>query len=88
MGKYINVINKKHIGVSALAKCVSLLQAGAKEIKEPKEFQENIVCVVDNGLFGAAGYAYDERELEDFKYDDGRPKRWFILENAENHVDK
>lgn len=37
------------------------------------------VCLVDNGLFTAAGVAYSEVELEVFAYRPGdtRPKTWF-----------
>ena len=35
-----------------------------------------IQCVVDNGFFGAAGYAYDESEMNQFLSPDGRPKQW------------
>lgn len=41
-----------------------------------------VVCVVDNEHFEAAGIAYSARELELFKHEDGRPKRWLILPRA------
>lgn len=38
------------------------------------------VILVDNGLFTAAGVAYDQRELDAFNHpDDHRPKQGFIL---------
>ena len=37
------------------------------------------VCLADNGLFTAAGIAYDARELEDWARPDGRPKSWYVV---------
>lgn len=37
------------------------------------------VCLADNGLFTAAGIAYDTRELEDWVRPDGRPKSWYAV---------
>lgn len=37
------------------------------------------VCVVDNGPFEAAGVAYNERELEEFAYPDGRKRCWLFV---------
>ena len=36
------------------------------------------VVLVDNGGFTAAGIAYCKSELEQFQYEDGRPKKWFL----------
>lgn len=38
------------------------------------------VCLVDNGVFTAAGIAYDDRELQEFANPrDGRDKRWYLV---------
>lgn len=37
------------------------------------------VCLVDNGLFTAAGIAYDARERDVFIAEDGRNKWWFSV---------
>ena len=37
------------------------------------------VCLVDNGLFTAAGIAYAPAERDVFIRDDGRHKRWYLV---------
>lgn len=54
------------------------LQHGRETIKERPDLA--LICVVDNGAFEAAGFAYDERELEAFANDDGRAKTWLLLD--------
>jgi hypothetical protein len=77
MGKYVN-----GIGTSFQEKCLNIefKLGGVKDSGEV--FKENMICVVDNGFFAAAGYAYNEQEWKEFKYDDGRPRQWYILDNA------
>ena len=86
MGQYINVINGKFIGTSFNEKCNALVKAGAKETNG-QEFKPDMICVVDNGHFAAAGYAHNNSEHKIFKTPDGRPKRWFTLENAKSYID-
>ena len=45
-----------------------------------------MICVIDNGFFAAAAYAYNESEYEEFKQPDGRPKQWYTLDNAEEYA--
>lgn len=40
------------------------------------------VCLVSNGAFTAAAVAFNEREYNDFKEPDGRPKIWFIVKKS------
>lgn len=82
MGRYVNQTSKGPLGSSFEEKCKGLIADGAERIT-PTEFQENLVCVVDNFLFAAAGYAYNEREFREFNSDeDDRPKQWFVYEKA------
>lgn len=87
MGQYINVIKGKHIGVSAQQKSSGILDAGGIEIPTPTEWKEGLVCVVDNGFIGAAGYAYNEQEMGEFKNISGRPSKWFLLKDAKSFID-
>lgn len=80
MGRYINSLDGETVlGEHGKADAILSGMPGSTEIKQPKEFIENLVCVVDNGIFEAAGYAFDQREFKDFSYPDGRPKRWLIV---------
>ena len=55
--------------------------APASAIKESvKECDRQMaVCLVNNGMFTAAGIAFDDQELEAFKHPDGRRKLWFYV---------
>jgi hypothetical protein len=92
MGYYINNTN---VGegksnpfdwqLPATGKADAILEAGigAKEIKRPSEWQPDLVCVVENGVFDAAAYAFDEEEFLVFADPhDTRRKRWLIVPNA------
>lgn len=37
------------------------------------------VCLVDNGIFTAAGIGFDQQEREAFLRQDGRDKIWFLV---------
>ena len=84
MGKYINKTSTGLIlGASFNEKIKALVEDGAKEVPTPTEFVPNLICIMDNGPFAAAGYADDEREFNYFKSSgDHRPKRWFTYEHA------
>ena len=83
MRKYVNETTAGPIGASAKEKCDAILADGGKEIPTPKTFMEGLVCVVDNGRFGAAGYAYCEEEMKAFQVPtDFRNKRWFVWGNV------
>ena len=82
MGYYINKINNKDL--PAKNKANFLIQNGATKINEPIEFQENLVCVVENFFFDAAGYIFSQEELKAFNDpEDQRPKTWLIVPDAD-----
>lgn len=88
MGKYINEIDGSHIGTTFNEKCKGLEKAGARQIAPtPTEYESDLVCVVDNGFFGAAAYAYSKEEFDEFKRPDGRPKKWYKFPNAGIYAD-
>jgi len=86
MGMYINVIEGEPIGTSFEEKCRVLKKFGAKSATG-NEYEPNLVCVIDNGFFAAAGWAYSKEEWEAFSYPDGRRKQWFTLERVEEYAD-
>jgi len=85
MGKYINQIEEIEMGSSYENKIGVLLAFKAKRVN-PIEYEPNLVCVVDNGHFAAAAYAYNDSEFKSFMEFDGRPKSWFILPNASKYA--
>jgi len=81
MGQYMNVYNDKSL--PAKGKAEFLLNEGATKVTGKIEFQENLVCVVDNYHFDAAAYAFSEEEMKQFLNPyDNRPKTWLIVPNA------
>jgi len=82
MGYYINHTSYGE-ALPARGKADQLIALGGQKIPQPKKWVENLVCVVENGPFDAAGYIFSQRELEDFSYpDDNRRKIWIIFPNA------
>lgn len=84
MGHYINELPNGEI-LPAIGKADKLLSTieGTEELESvPQEWEEDIVCVVSNGTFEAAAYAYNDAELKEFSRFDGRPKRWLKVPHA------
>lgn len=79
MGKYINITSNQE-PLPALGKAEKLIEDGAT-LSRP-EWQENLVCVANNGFFECAAYCYSESEFQAFIYPDGRPKTWLIYPHA------
>ena len=80
MGYYINQ-NSKNQDLPAIGKLNALIEDGAKVII-PNEFEENLVCVIDNGFFEAAAYMYNKDEFDYFKSDNSRPRKFLKYEHA------
>lgn len=84
MGKYINTDSNGN-DLPNRGKVSILVKDGAEIIGNQNcipDFCTDMVCVVDNGIFEAAGYAYDEREFNVFTYPDGRPKIFLKYKHA------
>ena len=83
MGLYISQNSKgESIGTAFITKVEKLIEDGAKKIDPPTEWRENLVCVVDNVMFAAAGYAYDEMEMDVFLDVFDRNTQWLEYEHA------
>lgn len=81
MGYYID--RTSSCILPATGKANKLIALGGKQIPQPKLWIENLVCVVENGMFDAAGYIYSQRELDQFADpSDYRPKTWIIFPDA------
>lgn len=85
MGRYLNVDLKGEM-INLRSKCLALINSGAEVLeKAPDKFDQfpdkGIICVVDNGFFQAAAFAYSQSELDEFKVDDGRPKAWLLADS-------
>ena len=89
MGKYINIVEGKALGTTFQNKIETLLEIGAESVPVPSEWEEGLICVIDNPSkgFAAAGYAYSEQEMNYFiSGRGGRPWSWFKLENAKSYA--
>jgi hypothetical protein len=87
MGQYVNETQNGRLGSNFTQKCEGLLEAGAVEIAKPKEVKENLICVVDNGIFGAAAYIYNQNELDAFSDpQDKRFKRFFVWDKVSEYA--
>jgi hypothetical protein len=62
---------------------------GGEIIPRPETFSsipsdKGLIVVISNGLFEAAGYAYDQAELDAFTDpDDERPKKFVLMNKAQ-----
>lgn len=49
------------------------------DFETERELGKAIVCVIENPMFDAAGFAYSPQELREFANPDGRFKRWLLM---------
>lgn len=85
MGFYINEINGKQAPRIHKADFILANAYDAQLIDPPTEWQEGLVCVVQNGAFDAAAYAFDENEMRVFlapDYGVQRPRQWLLVPEA------
>ena len=82
MGLYINQTQNGPLGSHQKAK--SLQDAGAKLLGPSNPgYQPNLICVVNNGIFEAAGYCDSEREYQAFTHpSDDRLKTWLTWDRV------
>lgn len=85
MGLYINETPRGRLPAQQKAKYLPQFVPGTVQILPPKseaDFQENMVCVVENGMFDAAAYAFSPSEMMQFAGPDSRRRTWFIVPGA------
>lgn len=87
MGKYINSINGVKLPNQGKVNFIIAHMPSAIAIAPPAQWNEFLVCVVDNGLYQAAAYAYDEIEMNRFLAVHNRPVQWLWVPNAKDLVD-
>lgn len=82
MGYYINQTSKGDF-LPAQGKDKALIAAGdAVRVPSPKQFEPGLVCVLKNGGFDAAGYAFNEKEMNEFSHPDGRSRTWLKMDDS------
>jgi hypothetical protein len=86
MGLYINKVNG--IKLPIFDKVPFLKEhAGAKVMEDtPTQWEEDLVCVVENAEFDAAVYARDQMDLDRYRNSGGRPTHWLIVPGAKDLV--
>lgn len=79
MGAYINPKDKTK---------EAWLKENAEVCKNPYNVPEGWlpICLVDNGLFTAAGIGYSQREVQVFMTPDGRHKTWWMAKIEDLHL--
>jgi hypothetical protein len=84
MGYYIEVpknLNKAAQLMDLYGAELMPMDMGFSEIPADKA----LICVVQNGLFDAVGYAFDETEFRAFSEPDGRTRTWLLMDKKLVH---
>ena len=76
MGAYINPKNETKEDFLS-REGTEITQQQAENEKYPGNM---VVCLVNNGMFTAAGVAFNQSEINEFAAPDGRFKRWYRVE--------
>lgn len=79
MGYYIQGPSKDKVGFLLKNHDAIMLESAAQAREAFKE-GFGVVCVVDNGVFKAAAFAFSEDELEVFAQPDDRSKTWLAMD--------
>lgn len=86
MGLYINILSDGTV-LDPYGKIEALIEKEGAEIltEKPTVWEEGLVGVVETGKFQAAGYAFDQRELDSFlDTGDRRQVTWLKVPNAKD----
>lgn len=79
MGFYVDVVNGDYLNAQRKADQILEKVPGAVET-DGLAFNPNLICVIENPTFDAAGWCYNRREHMEFFMDrSGRPKRWIVV---------
>ena len=83
MGYYLEKDSKGN-PLPDIGKYDALIAAGAKPAKVISlvPFPDDLVCVVENNHWDAAGYCYSVPEMIRFAVPDGRDRRWLHVPGA------
>ena len=90
MGKYVERNSFGRLSSGYVDKLKELVLDGASVISgTPSEWTTDLICVVDNGPWAAAGYCYDEKEFkrwtDSFANGDTRRHIWMIYPKVKEY---
>lgn len=82
MGYYITSTKAGPLSLHGKAEDLIKNENAVKIESPPLAFPTDkaVICVVDNGPFEAAAFAYSKNEMDYFAESDGRPKQWLLMD--------